>query len=292
MCLLLALLAACGTTPTDATSANPSTTASFTATHSPMNQKETAIAFVQAVTAQDTVQVRALATPEYVQHNPFLPTGREPFIALFPVLKEHGTQAQAVRALEDGNFVVLHHLWTGAEPFGAAEMVAFDLLRFDDEGQIAEHWDALMPNTPPNPSGRTLLDGATEVTDHAKTEAHRAQAKALFHTFIHGSQEEVVAVIQENFQPNYQQHSPTVADGIPAIFEAFGREQWVYQKHHKLIAEGNFVLSVSEGTAKGVPTVFYDLLRFEDGQVAEHWDVIQAIPSENLANENTMFGFE
>ncbi len=55
--------------------------------------------------------------------------------------------------------------------------------------------------------------------------------------------------------------------------------------------EGDFVLSVSEGTAKGVPTAFYDVLRFDDGRVVEHWDVIPPIPTEGLANGNGMFGF-
>ena len=74
--------------------------------------------------------------------------------------------------LEDGNFVAIHHLWTGAKPFGADEMVSFDILRFDENGKIAEHWDALMPNTPPNPSGRTLTDGPTEIKDLDKTKAN------------------------------------------------------------------------------------------------------------------------
>lgn len=51
------------------------------------------------------------------------------------------------------------------------------------------------------------------------------------------------------------------------------------------------MLSVSEGTAKGVPTAFYDVLRFDDGRVVEHWDVIPPIPTEGLANGNGMFGF-
>ncbi len=255
------------------------------------SKKEVALEFVEAVTSQDVDRVRQLVNADYIQHNPYLPTGLEPFISLFPILKENGTSAQAVRVIEDGNYVAIHHLWTGAAPFGADEMVSFDILRFDDSGKIAEHWDALMPNTPPNASGRTLLDGPTKIVDLEKTEANRQTATTLFDTIINGSQEEVGNFILSNFTPDYHQHNPDVADGIDAIFKAFPEQQWVYTTNHKIIAEGNFVLSVSEGTAKGLPTVFYDLLRFENGKVVEHWDVIQSIPSENLANNNGMFGF-
>ena len=286
--LLSGLVLACQ----PSTSTTETAQASLTSKTTKMDQKEKAIAFVQAVCQQDANTVRQLADTGYIQHNPFLPTGLEPFIGLFPILQANGTQAEQVRVLADGDYVVLHHLWTGAKPFGADEMASFDILRFDQTGTIVEHWDALMPLTPPNPSNRSLLDGATEVKDLDQTEKHRQIAKNLFQTIINGTPEEVGARITETFLPDYLQHNPVVADGIPAIFEAFGREQWVYHTNHKILAEGNFVLSVSEGTAQGVPTVFYDLLRFENGKVAEHWDVIQTIPSENLANQNTMFGFK
>jgi predicted SnoaL-like aldol condensation-catalyzing enzyme len=64
-----------------------------------------------------------------------------------------------------------------------------------------------------------------------------------------------------------------------------------YTKIHKVLGEGNFVLTVSEGEWNGKQHAFYDLLRFEDGLAVEHWDVIQEIPGENLANDNGMFGF-
>lgn len=253
--------------------------------------KEKIRSFLSALNSNDTDTARALMS-DYIQHNPFIPTGPEAILSLFPVIAENKTQVTTVRVLQDGNYVVAHNFWENATPFGAEEVVTFDVFRIDEDGLLAEHWDALMPNTPPNPSGRTLTDGPTEVTDLDKTEANKAITTQIFDVVVNGTPEEVGAVVTGNFLPDYKQHSPTVADGIPAVFEAFGREQWVYTKNHKVIGEGNFVLSISEGTAKGVHSVFYDLLRFENGKVAEHWDVIQAIPTEGLANDNGMFGFE
>ena len=254
--------------------------------------KQKTIEFFQAVNARDVSTIEEMVREDYIQHNPFIGDGRASLVGLFSILEQNGTTVENIRVIEDGNFVAIHNIWKNASPFGAEVMVSFDVLRFDEDGKIAEHWDALMPNTSPNPSGRTLTDGDTEVTDLDKTEVHRMQASTLFDTIINGSQEDVGNVVLENFHPDYIQHNPTVADGIDSVFAAFAVEEWVYHTNHKLIAEGNFVLSISEGTAKGSPVVFYDLLRFEDGKVAEHWDVIQEIPMENLANANTMFGFE
>ena len=259
-----------------------------TSTH--LSFKEPTERFFQALNARDSSTLETLVVKEYIQHNPFIPDGRDALIALLPTLALNGTTVENIRVIEDGNFVVIHNFWRNAQPFGANEVVSFDVLRFDEKGKIAEHWDALMPNTLPNLSGRTLTDGSTAIIDWDKTEANKKQAAVIFDTIINGTPEEVGATVLANFHPDYLQHSPTVADGVQAIFQAFETEQWVYKTNHKIIGEGNFVLSISEGTAKGVPVAFYDLLRFEGGKVAEHWDVIQTIPSKNLANSNGMFG--
>ena len=259
-----------------------------------MSKSETALAFVQAVTSQDADKVRTLANADYIQHNPFLPTGLEPFISLFPVLKENGTAAKAVRVIEDGNFVVLHHLWTGAKPFGADEMVSFDVLRFDENGKIAEHWDGLMPNTPPNPSGRTLLDGPTEITDLDKTEANKVLVENLVTDVLHGrAPEKITEYISTE---SYHQHNPAIRDGLGGVQEAFqylieNNDMFQYKTMHKVIGQGNFVLTINEGVWHQKPHVFYDLFRVDAGKVVEHWDVIQEIPTEGLANDNGMFGF-
>jgi predicted SnoaL-like aldol condensation-catalyzing enzyme len=256
-----------------------------------MSHKQTVGAFLGAVMQQDTAKMRELANMDYIQHNPFVPTGLEPFIQLLPVLKQNGTTAENVRMFEDGNFVFMHNIWRNAKPFGADTMVAFDIIRIDENGKVAEHWDAMMAQTPPNPSGRTLTDGPVTVNDLDKTEANKAQVKKLFDVLIHGTPEQAGAAVQANFAPDYKQHNPVAADGLKGFMAAMPTEQWVFKNQHKVLGQGNFVLSVAEGTHKGKPVAFYDLLRLEDSKIVEHWDVIQEIPTQGLAHNNGMFGF-
>lgn len=65
----------------------------------------------------------------------------------------------------------------------------------------------------------------------------------------------------------------------------------VYEKNHAVLAEGNFVLTISEGLFAGKPTSFYDLFRVENGKIAEHWDVIETIiPKDQWKHNNGKFG--
>ena len=95
---------------------------------------------------------------------------------------------------------------------------------------------------------------------------------------------------------NYHQHNTMIADGLSGLGEALKAmaEQgitMVYTKNHKILGEGNFVLSISEGSFAGKATSFYDLFRVEDGKIVEHWDVIETIiPKEQWKNSNGKFG--
>ena len=66
--------------------------------------------------------------------------------------------------------------------------------------------------------------------------------------------------------------------------------QMIYDKTHQVLAEGNFVLGVSEGTFGGKPTSYYDLWRVENGKIAEHWDVMETIADKSTwQNDNGKF---
>ncbi|MEQ9310192.1 MAG: nuclear transport factor 2 family protein [Balneolaceae bacterium] len=259
-----------------------------------MSNKQTVGTFLGAVIQNDPATMRELANADYIQHNPFIPTGIEPFIQMLPILQENGTTAENVRMFEDGNYVFMHNIWSNAEPFGASEMVSFDIIRLDENGKVAEHWDALTPLVEESASGRTQTDGPTVAEDLDKTEANKVLAVSLIEDVLMGKNPSKITDYISAEQ--YDQHNPGIKDGLNGIVEAVEylssqNNMFKYTKIHKVLGEGNFVLTVSEGEWSGKKQVFYDLFRFKDGKAVEHWDVIQEIPTEGLANENGMFGF-
>jgi predicted SnoaL-like aldol condensation-catalyzing enzyme len=286
------LLAACNSTST--TSEKQETEPIKTETKT-MSKKETVGTFLGAVLTQDTTAMRALANADYIQHNPFIPTGLEPFIDMLPVLQENGTTAENIRMFVDGDYVFMHNIWRNAAPFGADEMVSFDIIRVDENGKVAEHWDAMTVLVNETASGRTQTDGPTAVEDLDKTEANKALAVALIEDVLMGKNPEKIT--DHISAEQYDQHNPGIKDGLAGITEAVAaltanNNMFIYNKIHKVLGEGNFVLTVSEGQWNGKPQVFYDLFRVANGKVVEHWDVIQEIPTEGLANDNGMFGFQ
>jgi predicted SnoaL-like aldol condensation-catalyzing enzyme len=262
---------------------------------STMSKKETVGTFLGAVLQNDPETMRALANADYIQHNPFIPTGLEPFIQMLPVLQENGTTAENIRMFQDGNYVFMHNIWRNAQPFGADEMVSFDIIRLDDNGKVAEHWDAMTPLVTETASGRTQTDGPKTVEDLDKTEANKALAVSLVEDVLMGNNpNKITDYISAE---TYHQHNPDIKDGLQGIVEAVEyltsrNNMFQYTEIHKVLGEGNFVLTVSEGQWNNTSNVFYDLFRIENDKVVEHWDVIQPIPTEGLANDNGMFGFK
>ena len=89
---------------------------------------------------------------------------------------------------------------------------------------------------------------------------------------------------------NYIQHNPQIPDklsGLGAALKAMAEKGVTlkYDRIHKVLAQGNFVLTVSEGALGGRHTSFYDLFRVQNGKIAEHWDVIRADCAEGTVEE-------
>ncbi|MEO9863078.1 MAG: nuclear transport factor 2 family protein [Yoonia sp.] len=234
--------------------------------------------------AGDVDAVDQYFATDIIQHNDMFANGIEAQKGVVGFLSGNGDfSAEYVRVIADDDIVAVHARYEG---FGPDPVIGFDVFRVED-GKIAEHWDNLITEQPLNPSGRSQIDGATEITDLDQTEAN----KALVEDFLTKSLIEHAEVnITDYISPvTYIQHNPMVADGLEGFgaFMAEMAQQGVsmdYTEVHKVIGEGNFVLTMSEGTLGEDPTAFYDLFRVEDGLIVEHWDVIAPMPAADAAH--------
>ncbi|MDC0933186.1 hypothetical protein OAR97_04995 [Arcobacteraceae bacterium] len=224
---------------------------------------------------------------KYIQHNLAVKDELAGFGEVLAMLPEGSAKVKVIRSFQDGNFVFTHTKYNFFGP-----KVGFDIFRFE-EGKIVEHWDNLQNIVENTASGRTQFDGPTEVTDLDKTEKNKRLIKNLLDDVFMGKNP---AKITEYISTEkYNQHNPHVKDGLAGLGEALESlakmgMPMVYEKNHKILGEGNFILSVSEGQFMNKHTSFYDLFRIEDGKVVEHWDTIQEIPlKEKWQNTNGKF---
>lgn len=167
--------------------------------------------------------------------------------------------------------------------------MAFDLFRVAD-GKLAEHWDALTPAVEDTASGRSQVDGPTEIGDPSRTEATRALVAEFAEKVLKGADYSVLTDYISTEQ--YHQHNPEAGDGLAGFGEAAAKwadqgKTLAYKTVHRIVAEGDFALVQSEGEF-GVPVAYWDLFRVSDGRIVEHWDVIAAVPAE-LPHGNGLF---
>ncbi len=254
-----------------------------------LSNKEKAVALLNSIQTGDQTAVSYVHPTRYTQHNLSVGDGLAGFGAVLQALPKGSAKVNVVRSFQDGDYVFTH---TDYNFFGPK--IGFDVFRFED-GLIVEHWDNLTEKaTAPNPSGHTQLDGPTTIQDLDKTQSNKALVQSFIQTILaKGEMDKIGNYIDGN---NYIQHNTAIADGLSGLSQALEAmaKQGITMAHttiHKVLGEGNFVLSISEGTFANQPTSFYDLFRVQEGKIVEHWDVIETIiPKDEWKNTNGKFG--
>ena len=257
-----------------------------------MTNTQKALELINTFATGDTETAKSLLAEGYIQHNLAYGTGRDAFVGSVAYLASAPvkTTVKNIRVFEDGDKVFLQTVYNFA---GAGDQVAFDIFRFGENGLIAEHWDNLAALAAPNPSGHTQIDGTMEVTDLDKTEENRKLVESFLYDVMQGNHPEKTPDYFDG--DTYIQHNIGIADGLSglgAALAALAQQgiQMIYTTVHQVLAQGNFVLAVSEGTFGGAPTAYYDLWRVENGKIAEHWDVMETIADKSTwANDNGKF---
>ncbi|PTP75607.1 hypothetical protein CWO06_12385 [Vibrio splendidus] len=253
--------------------------------------QEKGVAVISSIETGDAKAVSYINPEKYTQHNLAVGDGLAGFGEVLQMLPEGSAKAQVKRSFQDGDFVVTH---TEYNFFGPK--VGFDVFRFED-GLIVEHWDNLQEIAKPNASGRTQLDGATKVVDLDQTDKNKQLVSGFVKDILIGGDMAKINNYIDNEDSAYLQHNPGVTDGLSGLGEALGAlteagMPMVYTANHKILGQGNFVLSISEGQFMNNHVAFYDLFRVDNGKIVEHWDTIETIPARSeWKNDNGKFGF-
>ncbi|MFT5680927.1 MAG: putative SnoaL-like aldol condensation-catalyzing enzyme [Myxococcota bacterium] len=242
---------------------------------------------LKGIETGDPASVSVISPIQYIQHNPQTHTGREGLAALFARLSKTSPRVNIVRAFTDGDFV-----FGQTEYDFATRRIGFEVFRFEGDLTV-EHWDNIQPRKGPNPAGHSMVDGPTEATDLDRTEENRALVRAFVETVcIAGKRDALDAFVSTD---HYTEHHPTGVDGAEALRArlegaASGPGAVVYRHLHRVLAQGSFVLAVSEGERGGIHTAFCDLYRVAEGKLVEHWDTVEAVaPPEEWKHDNGKF---
>jgi len=164
-------------------------------------------------------------------------------------------------------------------------LIGFEIFRFEDD-QTVEDWDNIQPRLGPNFSGRSMVDGANEVQDIEKTDTNRDRIKQFVEYIL----------IKRQLDHFAHYVHPDLSDGRDSLLKSLQEIQEdstykiIYSSCHRILAEGNFILSVCEGFRSGIHSSFYDLFRLVDDCIHEHWCTIEPVPPRSeWKNQNGKF---
>ncbi|MGB5359028.1 MAG: nuclear transport factor 2 family protein [Eudoraea sp.] len=121
-----------------------------------IQNKQNAIAFYEmAYNGNPKRAVELYVGSDYIQHNPLVGDGPQPFIDYFNrmAIEYPNKSIEFVRSVAEDNLVALHthQIWPGNE-----EYVTMDFFRFDRDGKIVEHWDAMQQIPKTSENGNTM----------------------------------------------------------------------------------------------------------------------------------------
>lgn len=198
--------------------------------------------------------------------------------------KEGRKDINVCRVIKDKDYVILHSSFTK----NGVENVGFDVFLFD-RGEIKRAWSNVSNKTPNNPSGRSQIDGETQIKDREKTEVNKRIVKNFIQEVFLQHTGNIEDYIDKK---TYIQHNSDIADGINGLLGALKyldehNIKLAFDKNVAVWGEGDFVLAVSEGefgkmdaNGKAQKVAYYDLFRLKNGKIVEHWDVIAPLKNQ------------
>jgi predicted SnoaL-like aldol condensation-catalyzing enzyme len=207
---------------------------------------------------------------DYIQHSPTVKTRRAGLLEMLTFLKTLPKPAEKspspiIRVIAEDDFVAVHL----DVKFMGKRMAVIDLYRLEG-GKLAEHWDAGQLQPDEADDSITMTNGISVIEDSADAEKNKNVVKEFYANILQ---------TDKYLTPGFIEHNAT--SGL--------LNQTDYTiKVHRIIGEGNFVVSQCECKHADKTLAQYNIFKMEDGKIAEHWSVEQEVP-ELMTHDNGMF---
>lgn len=237
---------------------------------------------LKGIETGDAASIAVVNPNKYIQHNPQTHEGGVGLAELFKKISKSSPRVNIVRIFADGDYIFAHTEYEFSQL-----NVGFEIFRFEGEKTV-EHWDNIQLRQGPNASGNSMVDGVTRAVDHDKTDSNRELVRSFVTEVLIRRQ---LNKLSNYIEDDYVEHNSRIENGVSALYTALSFPDAIeYDKNHRVLAEGSFVLSVCEGNLYGTRVSFYDLYRLKDDKIVEHWDTTESIPPESeWKNDNGKF---
>ena len=224
----------------------------------------------------DLSLVDSYVKDDYIQHSPTVKNGKAGLLEMLHFLKTlpkpaEETPSPVIRLIGEGDLVAVH-LNVG---FMGRRMAVIDLFRLED-GLLAEHWDAGQLHTNEQDGLITMTNGTTEINEAADAALSKKVVQGFYHELFENRDIKTAELL---LGADFIEHNP--------INSLLSKIDYTV-KVHRLIVEGDFVVSQCENIWGDNRVASYGIFRIADGKIAEHWRVEQAVPAVT-ASGNDMF---
>ena len=253
----------------------------------------------KAAADNDHSAFMAVAADPYIQHSPDLADGWEPVWEILTNRPPDFSTSQMEWLgkdclLDNGDFLVMFREVNRGDGTPPSKIV--DVMRFDENGKYAEHWDIRQPLSDETASGRSETGAGSVFLNDPVTYSEQIEEenKKIAATFLNVAfnQNNLKRALEEHGYENYVQHDPLIADGIEPVIQAFESgtiPALCYDIQH-ILAQNDLVVIHSKVTTIGGVAAVVDILRIRDGKLVEHWDVFQPVlPDSEMPHSNGIF---
>jgi high affinity sulfate transporter 1 len=219
-----------------------------------------------------------------VQHSTGVRDGADGFVEFFePFIERNPVRyVRIVRSIEDGRHVFLHVFQSLNH--GESEWVTTDFFDTDSDDRVIEHWDVVAPYTGPTESGRTAIDGPTEISDLDRTDENKATVRKMIKKVLMPGGKP--SRVDRYFSDTYVRHNDELSDGVRSFHDlAAARDALAYDEIVLLVGEGSFVATLCRVRKGDVAYAQTDIFRLQHGLIVEHWANSEVVlPEEQWVN--------